>query len=87
VVCVGTSATLADPKDPDGDNEAVAKRFASRFFGVDERRVTLVGESYVERDWPQRRYKPIFPHGDGMDRLAREQPGSARRRNSAASVG
>ncbi|TVS13641.1 MAG: DUF1998 domain-containing protein, partial [Planctomycetaceae bacterium] len=71
VVCVGTSATLADPKDPDGDNEAVAKRFASRFFGVDERRVTLVGESYVERDWPKRRYKPIFPHGDGMDRLAR----------------
>ena len=41
MVCIGTSATLADPKDPDGDNEAVAKRFASRFFGVDERRVTL----------------------------------------------
>ncbi len=50
VVCVGTSATLADPKDPDGDNEAVARRFASRFFGVDERKITLVGESYVERD-------------------------------------
>jgi len=71
VTCIGTSATLADPHDPDGDNETVAKRFASRFFGVDENKVTLVGESYVERDWPKQRYKPVFPHGDGMDRLAR----------------
>ena len=38
---------------------------------MDERKVTLVGESYVERDWPGQRCKPIFPHGDGMDRLAR----------------
>ena len=71
VICVGTSATLADPNDPAGDNETIAKRFASRFFGVDVTQVTLVGESYVERDWPGKRYKPIFPHGDGMNRVAR----------------
>jgi ATP-dependent helicase YprA (DUF1998 family) len=70
VTCIGTSATLADPSNPD-DTETIAKRFASRFFGVDEQKVTLVGESYVERDWPKQRYKPIFPHGDGMDRVAR----------------
>jgi hypothetical protein len=71
VTCIGTSATLADPSDPSGDNEAIAKRFASRFFGVDEQKVTLVGESYVERDWPRQRYKPVFPHGDSMDRVTR----------------
>lgn len=67
VVCVGTSATLADPT---GTDES-ARRFASRFFGVDPDRVTLVGESYVSREWPKRRYKPVAPHGDGMDRLGR----------------
>jgi ATP-dependent helicase YprA (DUF1998 family) len=71
VTCIGTSATLADPSDPSGNNETIAKRFASRFFGINEQKVTLVGESYVERDWPRQRYKPIFPHGDGMDRVAR----------------
>jgi ATP-dependent helicase YprA (DUF1998 family) len=44
VICVGTSATLADPGKPDPDDE-VARRFASRFFGVDANKVTLVGES------------------------------------------
>ena len=50
---------------------AVAKRFASRFFGVDETKVKLVSESYVERDWPKQRYKPVVPHGDGVERLGR----------------
>jgi hypothetical protein len=67
VVCVGTSATLADPTGTD----AAARRFASRFFGVDPERVNLVGESYVSREWPKGRYKPVAPHGDGMDRLGR----------------
>ncbi|MCA9135396.1 MAG: DEAD/DEAH box helicase, partial [Planctomycetales bacterium] len=71
VVCIGTSATLADPTDPQAATEKIAGRFASRFFGVNEKNVTLVGESYVERDWPSTRYKPVFPHGDGMNRLSR----------------
>ncbi len=71
VTCIGTSATLADPSNPEGNNESVAKRFASRFFGVSESKIKLVGESYVERNWPKQRYKPVFPYGDGMNRLSR----------------
>lgn len=67
VVCVGTSATLADPAGAD----TAARRFASRFFGVDSERVTVVGESYVSREWPRKRYKPLAPKGDGMERLGR----------------
>ncbi len=70
VVCVGTSATLADPTKP-GQDDAAARRFASRFFGVDEDHVTLVGESYVGRVWPKQRYRPVAPSGDGMERLGR----------------
>jgi ATP-dependent helicase YprA (DUF1998 family) len=71
IICIGTSATLADPSKKDTDNEEAARRFASRFFGVDASKVKLVGESYVSRDWPKHRYKPVAPHGDGMARLAR----------------
>lgn len=71
VVCVGTSATLADPGKPGQENDDAALRFASRFFGVDADRVTLVGESYVSREWPKKRYRPVAPHGDGMARLGR----------------
>ena len=52
-------------------DDETARRFASRFFGVDPARVTLVGESYVSREWPRRRYKPIVPLGEGMARLGR----------------
>src|SRR5215212_4093860 len=62
ILCIGTSATLSDPTRK-GDDDGTARRFASRFFGVDPARVTLVGESYVSREWPDRRYKPIVPHG------------------------
>ena len=71
VTCIGTSATLADPDKEKGDNEKAAKRFASRFFGVDEKKVTLVGESYVAREWPKARIKTAPPLGDGMERLNR----------------
>jgi len=67
VVCIGTSATLADPSGTD----ASARRFASRFFGVDPEQVTLVGESYVRREWPNQRHRPVAPQGDGMARLGR----------------
>ncbi len=71
ITCIGTSATLSDPTKKDADNEETARRFASRFFGVDSTKVKLVGESYVTRDWPKQRYKPIAPPGDGMSRLGR----------------
>jgi DEAD/DEAH box helicase/Helicase conserved C-terminal domain/Domain of unknown function (DUF1998) len=71
ITCIGTSATLSDPTKKDADNEDTARRFASRFFGVDPAKVKLVGESYVARDWPKQRYKPIAPPGDGMSRLGR----------------
>jgi len=71
IICIGTSATLADPTKEEMDNEEAARRFASRFFGVDSNNVKLIGESYVAREWPKQRYKPIAPPGDGMDRLSR----------------
>ena len=71
IICIGTSATLADPSKKDKDNDEAARRFASRFFGVDASKVKLVGESYVSREWPKHRYKPVAPHGDGMARLGR----------------
>src|SRR5207248_7267299 len=70
VVCVGTSATLTDPGKP-GQEDAAARRFASRFFGVDAEKVSLVGESYVSREWPRQRTRPVPPPGDGMERLGR----------------
>ena len=69
ITCIGTSATLADPTKKDADNEETARRFASRFFGVDAVKVKLVGESYVAREWPKQRYKPTPPCGAGNERL------------------
>ena len=71
MICIGTSATLADTAKKEQENDEAAHRFASRFFGVDANKVKLVGESYVSRDWPKHRYKPIAPSGDGMNRLGR----------------
>jgi ATP-dependent helicase YprA (DUF1998 family) len=71
IICIGTSATLSDPMKKDADNEETARRFASRFFGVDPTKVKLVGESYVAREWPKQRYKPVAPPGDGMERLSK----------------
>src|SRR5262249_85404 len=71
ITCIGTSATLSDPNKKEKDNEETTRRFACRFFGVDPGKVKLIGESYVARDWPTRRYKPVAPSGDGMSRLGR----------------
>ncbi|MCY2995079.1 MAG: DEAD/DEAH box helicase [Planctomycetota bacterium] len=71
ITCIGTSATLSDPTKKDRDDGETARRFASRFFGVDANKVTLVGESYVERRWPDHHHKPAAPLGDGMERLGR----------------
>ena len=71
ITCIGTSATLSDPAKKDQDNDETARRFASRFFGVDANKVRLIGESYVSREWPKQRYKPVAPGGDGMGRVGR----------------
>ncbi len=71
VICIGTSATLTSKSETGEDSEDEAIRFASRFFGVDAARVTLVGESYVEQKWPDERQSPRPPDGDGMARLGR----------------
>jgi hypothetical protein len=36
---------------------------------VDANKVALVGESYVSREWPQKRYQPPVPPGDGVEWL------------------
>ncbi len=71
VICIGTSATLVDPNPEAPDDDTAAKRFASRFFGVNQDKVRLITETYREPQWPSERYRPLPPQGDGMDRLAR----------------
>ena len=46
VTCIGSSATISDPDDPQA-----AQTFASRFFGVDKEKVALVEESYEDEKW------------------------------------
>jgi hypothetical protein len=47
VICIGTSATIADPES----GEEAGRAFAHRFFGVPAERVALVGERYADYDW------------------------------------
>jgi len=54
VICIGTSATIVDPKY--GDD--AGKRFAHRFFGVNPANLLIVKEEYVEEQWPKSRFKP-----------------------------
>ncbi|MDX9721909.1 MAG: DEAD/DEAH box helicase [Myxococcota bacterium] len=54
VMGVATSATIADPeRGPEAGRE-----FAARFFGVDPRRVELVGETYEQDAWAAMRSVP-----------------------------
>ncbi|MFV8754270.1 DEAD/DEAH box helicase [Nannocystaceae bacterium ST9] len=53
VVCVATSATIADREDVGGGSD-----FATRFFGVDASTVTLVRESFEDDAWAA---KPSVP--------------------------
>jgi hypothetical protein len=57
VVCIATSATMADP----GRGPQAAHDFARRFFGVDADNVELVGEIYDELRWNERRAVPALP--------------------------
>ncbi|MGD0088494.1 MAG: DEAD/DEAH box helicase [Planctomycetota bacterium] len=67
VICVGTSATVTDPKE----GPAEGAKFASRFFGVDQSKVRLVVEEYQEQEFPKTRYTPPAPFGDAVALLDR----------------
>lgn len=64
-VCIGTSATLADPV---GGLDS-ARAFASRFFGVDAASVDLISEEYREEDWPREALEPKAPAGEPAETL------------------
>ena len=51
VTCIGSSATISDPDDPQA-----AQTFASRFFGVDNLKVALIEESYEDEKWSSVQY-------------------------------
>lgn len=57
--CVATSATIVDREHPDA-----ARRFASRFFGVEPDAVETVGEDYEAEVWDAPRFTPGAPAGD-----------------------
>ncbi|CZR97310.1 putative ATP-dependent helicase Lhr [Clostridioides difficile] len=54
VVCIGTSATIADKED----EGSVVGKFASRFFGVNEKDVVLVKEEYKNESFIQDKLVP-----------------------------
>ncbi len=58
-VCVATSATIVDPRNPDA-----ARDFASRFFGVPGNAVATVGEAYEPEVWEGDRVVPLAPPRD-----------------------
>lgn len=49
--CIATSATIADPRQ----GIEAGREFASRFFGVDDNKVELIGEAYEEDVWGELR--------------------------------
>ncbi|MBI5710725.1 MAG: DEAD/DEAH box helicase [Candidatus Eisenbacteria bacterium] len=65
-VCVGTSATLADP----AHGLEPARGFASRFFGVPDGRIEVVTERYRDDDWAPARAWPRTPPGNPAQHLA-----------------
>ena len=71
IICIGTSATLSDPAKKDKDNDETARRFASRFFGVDAGKVDAGRRVLRQPGVAHAALPPVAPHGDGMDRLGR----------------
>jgi len=59
VICIGTSATVTDLNNEDGEEEAF--QFAHRFFGVDPLRVALVREQYETTAFSPERHAPPAP--------------------------
>jgi ATP-dependent helicase YprA (DUF1998 family) len=64
-VCVATSATIVDERNPDA-----ARDFASRFFGVPRAEVATVGEAYEAEVWGASRSVPLALRGDPGEALA-----------------
>ena len=64
-VCVATSATIVDEKNP-----SAAEDFASRFFGVPRDHVETVGEQYEAEVWGNSRAVPPAPDRDPASLLA-----------------
>ncbi|MEX1026508.1 MAG: DEAD/DEAH box helicase [Candidatus Paceibacterota bacterium] len=54
--CVATSATIVDEREPDA-----ARKFASRFFGVDPAHVETIKEEYQNDEWSTQCYRPPRP--------------------------
>ena len=63
-VCVGTSATIVDPQEPDA-----ARHFAARFFGVTPDSVTTIGEDYQADTWAETRLPALAPGADTSEIL------------------
>ncbi len=63
-VCVATSATIVDRKNP-----GAARDFASRFFGVSAQEVVTVDESYEPEVWQGERSAPPAPEKDPAEML------------------
>lgn len=60
VTCIGSSATIYDPNDPDA-----GRNFASRFFGIDREKISLIEEEYKEQEWGKSLYSQPPLSGDG----------------------
>lgn len=65
-VCIATSATIVDERDPDA-----ARKFAWRFFGVEADAVECVHEEYQDDTWAEQRSLPAQPREDCQQLLAR----------------
>ncbi len=65
-VCIATSATIADPKQ--GDD--ISRSFASRFFGISESSVEVIGEEYEPQLWVSPRSVPDPLPGDQKKQLS-----------------
>lgn len=65
-ISVATSATLSSAEQ---DGDAVARRFASRFFGIDGDAVEVIREEYVESEWDTNR-RPDIPLDSGSAQYA-----------------
>ena len=65
VICIATSATIVDERDPDA-----AKKFASRFFGIPMEKVECVHEEYEADPWEKERTLPPIPQTDIKELLS-----------------
>ena len=75
VTCIGTSATIHDKNDPNAGTN-----FASRFFGIDRKKVSLVEETYEDQTWAGTLYtQPPFTGDESfldqvIDAIEKESP-------------